>query len=86
MRTNVHRLSEHLIGSCQQYPLEDDRIYRYRKMHESSKRRAMAELRQLQTEQLWRREIDQEPDCASFIADTSILVYFKIESYMDRRS
>jgi hypothetical protein len=32
-----------------------DRIYRYRKMHESTHRRSTAELRKLQTEQLWRQ-------------------------------
>ena len=44
-----------------------DRIYRYKKMHESSHRRAVAELRRLQTEEVWRRE-NQE------LQDESVLV------------
>ena len=39
-----------------------DRLYRYKKMHESSYRRAVAELRVLQTEQLWRRENEELQD------------------------
>ena len=50
-----------------------DRIYRYKKMHESSKRRATAELRQLQTEQIWRRE-SGELQTESILADTSNVV------------
>jgi hypothetical protein len=46
-----------------------DRIYRYRKMHESSHRRAMADLRQLQSEQLWRQE-NQELQEESILTDT----------------
>jgi hypothetical protein len=33
-----------------------DRLYRYKKMHESTQRRSMADLRQLQIEEIWRRE------------------------------
>ena len=47
-----------------------DRIYRYRKMHESSHRRASADLRQLQTEQLWRRGKEELQD-ESILADTT---------------
>jgi len=50
-----------------------DRLYRYKKMHESSKRRATAELRQLQTEQIWRREAG-ELQSESILADTSKVV------------
>ncbi|HEY3743811.1 MAG TPA: hypothetical protein VGL53_28395 [Bryobacteraceae bacterium] len=47
-----------------------DRVYRYRKMHESAQRRAMADLRQLQTEQLWRRE-NKVGEHESILADTT---------------
>src|SRR5450432_3497915 len=47
-----------------------DRIYRYKKMHESSHRRAIADLRKLQTEQLWRNESQQCID-ESILADTA---------------
>ncbi len=36
-----------------------DRIYRYRKMHESTYRKAISELRRLQTEAVWRRETQE---------------------------
>ena len=36
--------------------LKLDRIYRYKKMHESSQRRAISQLRRLQSENVWRRE------------------------------
>ncbi len=44
-----------------------DRIYRYKKMHESTHRRSSSDLRQLQTEQLFRQ---QNPD----VPGASILV------------
>jgi len=47
-------------------------------MHESSKRRASAELRQLQTEQIWRRESGELKD-ESVLANTSKVVT-KLES------
>ena len=47
-----------------------DRIYRYKKMHESSHRRAIADLRKLQTEQLWRNESEQCLD-ESILAETA---------------
>ena len=47
-----------------------DRIYRYKKTHESSHRRALASLRQLQTEQLWRQTNQQFVD-QSILADTT---------------
>jgi hypothetical protein len=50
--------------------LKLDRIYRYKKMHESSHRRSIADLRKLQTEQLWRNE-SQECIDASILADTA---------------
>jgi hypothetical protein len=50
-----------------------DRIYRYRKMHESSHRRAMGDLRKLQTEQLWRQE-NQECQEESILTDTKNVV------------
>ena len=39
-----------------QHSLKLDRIYRYKKMHESSQRRAISQLRRLQSENVWRRE------------------------------
>ncbi|HEY3743884.1 MAG TPA: hypothetical protein VGL53_28770 [Bryobacteraceae bacterium] len=48
-----------------------DRIYRYKKMHESSHRRASSELRHLQTECLWRQNNDQNPDEESILVDTA---------------
>jgi hypothetical protein len=50
-----------------------DRIYRYKKMHESSHRRASAELRHLQTECLWRKNSEQNPgkDAESILVDTA---------------
>jgi hypothetical protein len=55
--------------------LDDElaRIYRYRKMHESSHRRAMADLRKLQTEQLWRQE-NQECEEESILTDTKNVI------------
>jgi hypothetical protein len=50
-----------------------DRIYRYRKMHESSHRRAMADLRKLQTEQFWRQE-NQECEEESILTDTKNVI------------
>ena len=50
-----------------------DRIYRYRKMHESSHLRASSSLRQLQTEQSWRQE-NQECHQQSILADTKSVV------------
>lgn len=47
-----------------------DRIYRYKKMHESSQRRATSDLRQLQTEALWRRA-NKEPAKVSVLAGTA---------------
>ncbi len=47
-----------------------DRIYRYKKMHESSHRRASADLRQLQTGQLWRRG-KEELQGESILLDTT---------------
>jgi len=46
-----------------------DRIYRYKKMHESTHRRATAELRQLQTEEMWRRSNEDIPQ-SSVLIDT----------------
>src|SRR5207302_2106369 len=57
-----------------------DRIYRYRRMHESSKRRAMADLRQLQTEQLWRGEFGVETPGLSILADAS-KVDLKVQTF-----
>ncbi|HEY3744271.1 MAG TPA: hypothetical protein VGL53_30720 [Bryobacteraceae bacterium] len=50
-----------------------DRIYRYKKMHEASHRRASAELRHLQTECLWRQSNNQNPDedSNSILVDTA---------------
>ncbi|HEY3738544.1 MAG TPA: hypothetical protein VGL53_01810 [Bryobacteraceae bacterium] len=50
-----------------------DRIYRYKKMHEASHRRASAELRHLQTECLWRQSDDPNPDkdSNSILVDTA---------------
>jgi hypothetical protein len=50
-----------------------DRIYRYKKMHESSHRRAMAELRRQQTENIWRRE-NQELLEESVLVDTGSIL------------
>jgi hypothetical protein len=50
-----------------------DRIYRYKKMHESSHRRAMAELRRQQTEDIWRRE-NQELLEESVLVDTGSIL------------
>jgi hypothetical protein len=47
-----------------------DRIYRYKKMHDSTRRRAIAELRQLQTEALCRTEVQQVVD-ESILTDTT---------------
>ena len=50
-----------------------DRIYRYKKMHESTQRRITAQLCALQTEQLWRREAQVFLD-DSDIADTAPII------------
>jgi hypothetical protein len=47
-----------------------DRVYRYKKMHESTHRRAMAGLRELQTEEVWRRDKGQFQD-ESILVDTT---------------
>jgi hypothetical protein len=51
-----------------------DRIYRYKKMHESSHRRASSELRHLQTECAWRQANSGDEDCEdteSILVDTA---------------
>ena len=50
-----------------------DRIYRYKKMHESTHRQATAELRRLQSEQLWRQENDGL-EAQSILTDTQTVV------------
>jgi hypothetical protein len=50
-----------------------DRIYRHKKMRESSHRRAMAELRRQQTEDIWRRE-NQELLEESVLVDTGSIL------------
>ena len=50
-----------------------DRIYRYKKMHESTHRQATAELRRLQTEQLWRQENQGLAD-ESILTDTRVIL------------
>ena len=50
--------------------LKLDRVYRYKKMHESSQRRAVSQLRRLQSEDLWRREHQQFID-DPILADTT---------------
>ena len=57
-----------------------DRLYRYKKMHESSHRKALAELRLLQTEQVWRRE-HQDLTEESVLVDTG-----KIMKYLRQRN
>ncbi|MEO8099310.1 MAG: hypothetical protein ABI811_16520 [Acidobacteriota bacterium] len=65
-----------------------DRIYRYKRMHESTYRRAIAELRLLQTEQMWRRENDElldEPvlvNTAKVVAAVSTRVAKQASSYL----
>ena len=50
-----------------------DRIYRYKKTHESSRRRAMTDLRQIQTEGVRRRE-NQELLEESILVDTTAIM------------
>ena len=50
-----------------------DRFYRYKKMHESSHRRAFAELRRLQTEQAFRGET-QELKADSILVDANKII------------
>ena len=51
-----------------------DRTYRYKKMHESIFRRAMADLRQLQTEQIRRRQNQQLME-ESILIDTAKIIH-----------
>jgi hypothetical protein len=51
-----------------------DRVYRYKRMHESTHRRATADLRQLQTEQIWRRESSEGLEQESILADTAKVI------------
>ena len=56
-----------------------DRIYRYKKMHESSMRQATAELRRLQTEQLWRdRDQSSEVEVAPSVLANAPAVHQSI--------
>jgi hypothetical protein len=50
-----------------------DRIYRYRKMHESSHRRAIADLRKLKTEELFRGASQRSVD-ESILTDTQQII------------
>ncbi len=52
-----------------------DRLFRYRRMHESTRRSAIADLRKLQTEEFRRNEAnpekqDAEPEAPSILVDT----------------
>ena len=50
-----------------------DRIYRYKKTHDAARRRAMTDLRQIQTEQIRRRE-NQELMEESILVDTTAIL------------
>ena len=63
-----------------------DRVYRYRKTHESTHRRASASLRQLQSEQLWRRE-NQELQEESILTDTkNVLGRLRHDNAVEQRA
>jgi hypothetical protein len=63
-----------------------DRIYRYKKMHESSHRRAMADLRQLQTEAVWRRESRELPEESILVNTAQVATRLGHLSAVDQRA
>jgi hypothetical protein len=60
--------------------LKLDRIYRYKKMHESSYRRAVVELRRLQTEEVWRRENQELLDESVLINSGAVMTGLRMRS------
>ena len=57
-----------------------DRVYRYRRMHESSHRKATAELRLLQNEHVWRREHQDLNDESILVSAAPIMASLRAKS------
>jgi uncharacterized protein YqfB (UPF0267 family) len=51
-----------------------DRLYRYRRLHESTRRQAMADFRKLKTEELWRQESNASAEPISVLADAKAVM------------
>jgi hypothetical protein len=69
----------------EQFGRKIDRLYRYKRMHETSRRQALAELRKLKTEELWRVENQIAAADLSAVADTKAVCY-ELHRSSDARS
>ena len=74
-------LADALLDDC--LSLKLDRIYRYKKMHESSHRRALAELRRQQTEHILRREHSELQEESILVNTGSILTALRTAAAHD---
>ncbi len=63
-----------------------DRIYRYKKTHEASRRRAVAELRVLQTERIRRRENQELMEESILVHSTPIINALSVNNAREDRS